>query len=36
MKIYILDKILEYKNEKKYIDNIFEDVDNILSDENML
>lgn len=33
MKIYILDKILEYKNEKKYIDNIFEDVDNILSDE---
>lgn len=33
MKIYVLDKILEYKNEKKYIDNIFEDLGNILSDE---
>lgn len=30
MKVYILDKVLEYNNEKSIIDNIFQEIDNIL------
>lgn len=34
MKVYILDKVLDYNNEKSSIDSIFQEINNILSKSN--